>query len=142
MLHVGFDLIQKEGRYKIEFKDKDFSIFQNILHFSHEEVYLLTKSIDELDINNAVALKLKRKLTSFLNQDQVVEAYLKKEKSIVVQTLNRAINQKKQIAYNYSSGNSQTVRNRRVEPFEFKDDYNLVWAFDIDIKQNRSVVGF
>ena len=45
---------------------------------------------------------------------------------------------KKQILLvNYSSGNSQTVRDRKVEPFEFKDDFNLVWAFDTGLKMNR-----
>lgn len=24
-----------------------------------------------------------------------------------------------------------------VEPFEFKDDFNLIWAFDTELKQNR-----
>ena len=38
---------------------------------------------------------------------------------------------------NYASGNSQTVKNRMVEPFEFKDDFNLIWAFDTGLKQNR-----
>jgi predicted DNA-binding transcriptional regulator YafY len=55
-----------------------------------------------------------------------------------VQSLRKAIVAKKQILLlNYSSGNSQTVRNRMVEPFEFKDDFNLVWAYDTGLKKNR-----
>ena len=78
------------------------------------------------------------KLVSFLNQDKAIESYIHKEKSAIVQFLRKAMQTKKQILLlNYSSGNSQTVRNRMVEPFEFKDDFNLVWAFDTGLKMNR-----
>jgi predicted DNA-binding transcriptional regulator YafY len=32
---------------------------------------------------------------------------------------------------NYASGNSQTIKNRWIEPFEFKHEFNLIWAYDI-----------
>lgn len=77
--------------------------------------------------------------TCFLSESgQAIEAYIHKEKSAIVQALRKAQQAKKQILLiNYSSGNSQTVRNRMVEPFEFKDDFNLVWAFDTGLKMNR-----
>jgi predicted DNA-binding transcriptional regulator YafY len=109
-----------------------------VLHFSEEEAYLLSKSIDAIEEKHAVAARLKQKLTAFLNQDKAIENYILKEKSDIVHSLRKAQQQRKQILLvNYASGNSQTVKNRMVEPFEFKDDFNLVWAFDTVLKQNR-----
>lgn len=138
LVDTGFDLRQKDGKYWIEYPDQDFQVLKNVLHFSEEETYLLARSIDSLEENQECTTRLKQKLVSFLNQDKVVEAYIHKEKSVVVHALRKAQQGKNQILLiNYASGNSQTVKNRMVEPFEFKDDFNLVWAFDTALKQNR-----
>jgi|SRR5665647_1189196 len=135
---TGFDLHQKEGKYSIEYNEKNPHILSDLLHFTEEEAYLLSCCIDALDEKPGCAIKLKQKLVSFLNQDKAIEAYIHKEKSAIVQALRKAQQTKKQILLiNYASGNSQTVRNRMVEPFEFKDDFNLVWAFDTGLKKNR-----
>jgi len=135
---TGFDLHQKDGKYWIDYPDQDFQVLRNVLHFSEEETYLLSRSIDMIEEKQVCATRLKQKLASFLNQDKTIETYIRKEKSAIVQSLRNAQLQKKQtLLINYASGNSQTVKNRMVEPFEFKDDFNLIWAFDTELKQNR-----
>lgn len=135
---TGFDLRQKDGKYWLEYPDQDFQVLRNVFHFSEEEAYLLSRSIDAIEEKHTVAARLKQKLTAFLNQDKTIENYILKEKSDIVRSLRKAQQQRKQILLiNYASGNSQTVRNRMVEPFEFKDDFNLIWAFDTLLKQNR-----
>lgn len=135
---TGFDLSQKEGKYRIEYHKGNHNILSDLLHFTEEETYMLSCSIDALEEKPACAIKLKQKLVSFLNQDKAIEAYIHKEKSAIVQALRKAQQTKKKILLvNYSSGNSQTVKNRMVEPFEFKDDFNLIWAFDTGLKMNR-----
>jgi predicted DNA-binding transcriptional regulator YafY len=135
---TGFDLQQHDGKYWINFQDKDHQVLGNLLHFTEEESYMLSRSIDSFEGNPGHVAILKQKLVSFLNQDKAIEAYINKEKSVIVQALRKAQKQKKQILLiNYASGNSQTVKNRMVEPFEFKDDFNLVWAFDTGLKRNR-----
>lgn len=138
LLDTGFDVRQKDGKYRIEYPDQDYQVLRNVLHFSEEDTYLLARCLDMLNENIASSNRLKQKLTAFLNQDKAIEAYIHKEKSAIVQALRKAQKEKKQILLiNYASGNSQTVKNRLVEPFEFKDDFNLVWAYDTAIKQNR-----
>jgi len=135
---TGFDLFQKDGKYWIDYADKDHRVLRNVLHFSEEETYILSKTINNLEGKSDCTARLNQKLLSFLNQDKTLEAYIRKEKSAIVQSLRKAWQMKKQILLiNYASGNSQTVKNRMVEPFEFKDDFNLIWAFDTTIKQNR-----
>lgn len=118
---TGFEVQQKEGKYRIEYQEKEHHILSDLLHFTEEEAYLLSCSIDALEGNLGAAFKLKQKLVSFLNHDKAIEAYINKEKSSIVQALCKAQQAKKQILLvNYSSGNSQTVRDRKVEPFEFQ----------------------
>jgi len=135
---TGFDLRQKEGKYHIDYREKENHILSDLLHFTEEEVWLLSCCIDTLEEKPGCAVKLKQKLVSFLNQDKAIEAYIQKEKPAIVQVLQKAQHEKKQILLmNYSSGNSQTIKNRMVEPFEFKEDFNLLWAFDTGLKKNR-----
>jgi proteasome accessory factor C len=135
---IGFDFRQKEGKYWIDYSEKDHQVIGNLLHFTEEEAWLLSLSIDSLEEKPGCAAKLKQKLVSFLNHDNAIDAYVHKEKSAITQALLKAQRTKKQILLiNYASGNSQTVKNRMVEPFEFKDDFNLVWAFDNELQKNR-----
>lgn len=135
---IQFDLRQKDGSYWIDYKEKDSHLLGSLLHFSEEEGYLLSNSIDLLDEKTGCAKGLKQKLLSFLNQDKAIEAYVAKEKPAIVQRLRKALQNKKQILLiHYSSGNSLTVKNRLVEPFEFKDDFKLLWAYDTEIQKNR-----
>lgn len=136
--NIGFNLQQKEGKYWIEAEGQSSNLLANLLHFTEEEAYILAKSIDAIEERSLPVRRLKQKLVAFLNRDEAVEVYLKKEKPEIVSILNKAIGNKRQVLLvNYASGNSQTVKNRRVEPFEFKDDFNLVWAYDTDLEKNR-----
>ena len=135
---TDFNVVQKDGKYHIDYAENNPHILSGLLHFSEEECWLLSNVIDDLNENLGGAVNLKKKLVSFLNQDKAIEAYIQKEKTAIVQALRKAQQTKKQILLiDYSSGNSQTVRSRMVEPFEFKDDFNLVWAFDTGLKENR-----
>lgn len=135
---IGFNMLQKEGRFWIETQSEASNFLSNLLHFTEEEAYVLSKSIDAIEGHSISVQKLKQKLVAFLNREKVVDAYLKKEKSAIALSLNQEKKGRKQFFFvDYSSGNSQTVRNRRVEPFEFKEDFNLLWAFDTDLKKNR-----
>jgi len=138
LISIGFNIFQKDGRFWIESDNERGNLLSNLLYFTEEEAYILSKTIDTIEGHSICVQKLKQKLVSFLNREKVVEAYLKKEKSAIVLSLNKAKSERKQVLLiDYSSGNSQTVRNRQVEPFEFKDDFNLVWAYDTELEENR-----
>lgn len=135
---IGFTMPQKDGRFCLESNSESGNLLSNLLHFTEEEAYVLSKSIDAIEGQSISVQQLKQKLVAFLNREKVVDAYLKKEKSAIALSLNQEKKGRKQVFFvDYSSGNSQTVRNRRVEPFEFKEDFNLVWAFDTDLEKNR-----
>lgn len=81
LLDTGFDLLQKDGKYWIDYPDQDYQILRNILHFSEEETYLLSRTIDMIDEKPACTARLKQKLVSFLNQDKTIENYIHKDES-------------------------------------------------------------
>lgn len=136
--NIGFNLLQKNGKYWVEYDSRPTQMLANLLHFTDEEAYILAKSIDSIEGYTMPARRLKEKLVSFLNHDKALGAYLKKDKPEIVSVLNNAIKTKKQVLLiDYASGNSMTIRNRLVEPFEFKEDFSLVWAYDIDLQKNR-----
>lgn len=135
---VGFRIELKNALYIIRYDDDVPAVFQQTFHLSEEDGWLLSKAIDSLDLRHARTALLKRKLLSFLDHEEALEAYIQKEKSLVVALITKAISQKKQVMlHSYASGNSQTIRNRIVEPFEFRDDFNLLWAFDNNLGENR-----
>ena len=135
---TGFDLVENNGSYRIDYSDAGHAVLQNILHFSDEENYLLARTIDALDTGLPAKARLRHKLVSFLSRDKAVEDYLVREKKEKELKLHEAVKNKYQVLLrSYSSGNSQTVSDRLVEPFKFCDDFNLVWAFDTGLRENR-----
>jgi predicted DNA-binding transcriptional regulator YafY len=136
---TGFWIHQKDGQYWIENNsDEAGNILLKLFHFSEEEGYLLSCAIEQLDYPNTVTFQLKKKLQLFLNHDEVLTGYLKYSKKDMATELVRAKKNKKQVLLiDYASGNSETIKNRCIEPFEFKDDFNLVWGFDVAIEKNR-----
>lgn len=76
---TGFNLHQKDGKYWIDFPDQDFQVLRNVLHFTEEETYLLSRSIDLIEEKPVYATRLKQKLASFLNQDKAIEIDCKRD---------------------------------------------------------------
>lgn len=135
---IGFDIVQKDGSYWISNKHNESNILSKLLYFSEEEGYVLSKAINNTEGKQAIVQNLHNKLNLFLNHDESVKCYINKNKDKMVKTIFNALKEQKQVVLvNYSSGNSQSIRNRTIEPFEFKDDFNLVWGFDIDLEKNR-----
>ena len=57
LVDTGFDLQQKDGKYWIDYPDQDYQVLRNVLHFSEEETYLLSKTIDLLDEKPATTVR-------------------------------------------------------------------------------------
>jgi len=136
---IGFDIRQKEGRYWIDCSVPDSQVLLKVLNFSEEEMYLLSECLDILEGKTGILTTgLREKLVSFLNQDEAIEDYILKNKSEKELLIQKAIRTKRQVLLmNYSSGNSGTVRDRLVEPYEFRENFSLLWAYDVELKQNR-----
>ncbi len=136
--NLGFEVKQDKGNYWIDISESENDLLTRLYHFNEEEAYLLSKAIRQLDVTLPVAAKLHRKLIRMFDYDQALAALIRKEKSEIINKINDAISARKQLLLiNYSSGNSQTIKNRLIEPFEFMHDFELLWAYDINERACR-----
>lgn len=121
----------RDGYY---FIDKDSPYFREIselLHFSNEEAVILQKAIHSISDENLLKQKLVKKLYALYDFDRVANTIVKRENSENIHQLMRAIkNKKKVLLRGYLSANSNEMKDRLVEPFDFTTNYIATWAFD------------
>lgn len=137
----GFILDRKndpEGcRYRL-ITDKSYGrALESLLHFSEEEAWLLYRVLTDLKAGSALKERLVRKL-NILYDFKALENLEKTNDLQRVHVLRDAINHKKQVLLlQYRSSNSGAIADRKVEPFEFTEDYCAVWCFDTKDKSNK-----
>lgn len=137
---VGFVIDNKNnsGYFKIDKENDTVLEISNLLHFSEEEAFILSKAIHGIDDTDELKNKLVKKLYSLYDFDRVIHAIAKKEESENIYALLQAIKQQKQIILeSYKSGNSKNIRNRIVEPIDFTINYTGVWCYDVEDGNNK-----
>lgn len=128
---AGFVVECIDGAYHIPKVEKPFKSIGDLLHFSEEEAYILTRAIHSIDDTNLLKANLVNKLYSLYNFDRVAETVVKPENINTVHLLIKAIQEKKQaLLRQYRSSHGKLVRDRLVEPFGFTTNYQFVWAFE------------
>jgi predicted DNA-binding transcriptional regulator YafY len=136
--YTGFIINQEHGNYRIDSEHSENHLLSHLLHFSEEEAWMLSKAINKLDVSVPTANRLVQRLTQLFNSDETLTALIKKEKSEILDKLHAAMKQKKQVLLKqYASGNSQTIKDRWIEPFAFRNELTLLWAFDIQKMECR-----
>ncbi len=135
---AGLVLSNNNGYINIDRQNSEFKDISQLLHFSEEEGFILSRAIHAIDDNHVIKANLVRKLYSLYNFDRVAQTIIKKEHSETVHNIIQAIHQNKQVELlNYQSANSQTIYNRVIEPFAFTTNYIAIWAFEPKTQQNK-----
>jgi predicted DNA-binding transcriptional regulator YafY len=112
---------------------KDIS---DLVHFNHEEAFILRKAIDSITGENMLKQNLKKKLYSIYNFPELVEITVKPELGENVHCIIEAIHDEKAVRLaGYHSANSNTISDRVVEPYQFTTNYAQVWAYDLSDRQ-------
>ena len=136
--HVGFVIENNNGYFKIDKENTTVQEISDLLHFSEEEAFILSKAIHSIDDNDELKIKLVKKLYSLYDFDRVIHAIAKKEESENIYSLLQAIKQQKQVVLqSYKSGNSKNIRDRIVEPIDFTLNYTGVWCYDVEDGTNK-----
>lgn len=126
----GFVLDRSNGRYKLVKDDRKRSLTK-LLHFTQEEAYILYKSLSNLEASDTLLTSLIKKLHT-LYDFQALKQVQFQDNIEKVKLLSQAISSQKQVVLKqYQSSNSQSVSDRKVEPFEFMSDYKAIWCLDI-----------
>lgn len=100
--------------------------------FTLEEMKVIKKLIEgEVGANPMKGLLLK-KLSLNSELDSVPRLFLKVRAGKLIEQLASAIGNRHQVILkNYHSANSSEIRDRLVEPFQFGDNYQTVFALDV-----------
>ncbi|MCX6272891.1 MAG: WYL domain-containing protein [Bacteroidetes bacterium] len=128
---AGFIITGSDKYYKIDKQSPYLKSLNELLHFTREESWILNRAILALDDEIPIKQNLARKLYFLYDIKGVPYPVIKKEQSEKIVTLIRAIEDQQQVCFHqYQSPNSNTVRDRIVEPFEFTLNYSYVWCYD------------
>lgn len=135
---AGF-VIKKNGPYlRLDKSSPYFKDISRLVHFSEEEAWILKSAIESIDDNNVIKQNLKKKLYSLYNYKIVAETVTHGKVAQNVGLLVDAMQEKKQVELvSYRSSNSNNIRNRVVEAFEFTTNYEQVWCFCPDENRNK-----
>src|SRR5690625_96221 len=127
----GYILDRSNGRYKL-LQDEQSSSLRKLLHFSEEEAYILYKSLSNLEASDSFLTSLIKKLHT-LYDFQALKQVQFQDNLEKVKLLSQTIKSEKQVVFEkYQSSNSQSVSDRKVEPFEFMTDYKAIWCLDLE----------
>ena len=136
---VGFIIDEIQGRLKINKENSNYKDLSELLYFSDDESLILKKAIDSIESSSEIKEQLKQKLYSIYNFDRVATPLAKRQHSKNIQKLLKAIEENKQVSLiKYNSTNSQNIKDRWVEPFDFTSNFSAVWAYEPDSETNKT----
>lgn len=131
---AGF-VLERKGGYRLQPDHTRNKDIRRILHFSEDEVALLYKTLLSIEADTAVIDRLMKKMNAFYDL-KAIEELSKKNDLAKVRMIKDAIDSRKQLLLvAYRSSNSETISDRRVEPFKFMQDYQTVWCYDCETHQ-------
>lgn len=130
-------IIMENQRYRLPSKDKQY--LNNILRLSEEEAHVLYQSIDAIHGDTLFKENLRSKLSLLFDSLGLPECTIKTKNASNVSAIVSAIKEHRQVVFHdYASTNSQSVRDRHVEPFGFTVNYAEVWCYDLDDGLNKT----
>lgn len=135
----GFTVNHNRGLYNLDASSPFFQEIARSVSFTTEQATYLYNVLNRTGGSNAIAGMLKVKLQRFyhINEYAGARSKLGAYKNTVL--LERAIRNKRiVILHDYASSHSQTVSDRRVEPFMFIGEGSDVQAYEIKSGINKS----
>lgn len=126
----GFLIDRTDGRYRLQNDIPAAKNLQKLLHFSEEEACILYETLAIIEGTSPIKERLVRKLNTFYDL-KVLERLKQKDDLQKIKTISTGIRKKQQVLiYDYRSSNSNSIRNRKAEVFDFLPDYSAVWLFE------------
>ncbi len=135
---VGFVIENNSGFFKINKEESTSQDISQLLHFTEEEAFILSKAIHAIEDGSELKGKLAKKLYSLYDFDRVIYAITRKEETENIFNLIQAIKQQRQVVLKaYKSGHGKDIRDRVVEPIDFTVNYLGVWCYDTEDRCNK-----
>jgi len=136
---AGFEIVNLQ---KTVFRLKELPLSWvgngNVFYFTNQEVELMKVLVAGLDRGNVLRKGLRKKLGTVREDSNAWFEEVRTNASDNILQLANAIEEKRQVMLmDYDSLNSETVRNRQVEPYSFTSDLAYLWAYDLDDDKNK-----
>lgn len=133
--NAGFEIVKQDGFFRIK-NDQDANTPLQ-LTITPQENLLLAYLVQSLSNTNPLKKTLLKKLVTTTTIPQA-ECSTDPEAPANVEAITRAIKSHRQATLvGYASANSDTIRNRLVEPFAFTPNYVDVWCYDVEAQANK-----
>lgn len=117
---------------------RGLSDFNRLIYFTEEEAYMTAKLIEGIDNNNVLKRDLQRKLACVYDSTSIANYIDNTANAANVEALVDGIKRKKQVVLRqYESAHSDGAKDRLVEPIEFTANMIDIWAYDVDVQENR-----
>lgn len=136
---VGYVLRKDDNKaYRLSKSDAMYTDLSQLVHFTKEEEALVYDIMQRLSSDAVIQRKLKAKMASVFNLDAVAKSVTESKLHSDLDNLLYAVKNKCCVRLvDYKSGNSGTISDREVEPYEFTDNYSTVWALDLKDGKNK-----
>lgn len=130
---AGFVVKRSGTCIRLDKESPHFKEISQLVHFTKEEAYVLSRAIESIDDTNLLKQNLKRKLCSVYDNKTLADTVVRGRIAPNIRSLIEAIEAQRQVILSgYRSANSGAVRDRRVEPFAFTTNYVAVWCYDTE----------
>lgn len=128
-----------KGKYMIRGLDSDVHRFEKNLQFTAEEAGIMAQVIGAIPEGNPMKRQIMEKMLAFSGMEDVMKAIIKTDISRTMEKLSKAMREQRQVTLiNYRSGNSQSIKNRRIEPFSFSIDGVFLKGFEHGQNVNKT----
>ena len=140
MEDYGFVIHHLHRRYLLDPHSPFFQDIACTVDFTQEQAFYMYRLLSEVDNkSNPMAGLLRRKLTRYYHLNEFSPTWRDRLVYNNVQQLQRAVNQRRVVVlHGYSSGHSQTVKDRLVEPFLFLGDKADIRAYESSSGLNKT----
>ena len=140
MEDYGFVIHHLHRRYLLDPHSPFFQDIARTVDFTQEQAFYMYTLLSEVDNkSNPMAGLLRRKLTRYYHLNEFSPTWRDRLVYNNVQQLQRAVNQRRVVVlHGYSSGHSQTVKDRLVEPFLFLGDKADIRAYEPSSGLNKT----
>jgi predicted DNA-binding transcriptional regulator YafY len=128
-----------KGKYVIRGYDREARGFEQNLQFTAEEAGMLASVLAAVPESNPLKKTILEKMLAFSGMEDVLRVAAKTHISQNMESLSKAIREKRQaILVNYHSSHSQSIRNRKIEPYAFSSDGVFLKGFEHGSNTNKT----
>lgn len=136
---MGFIVRKRGTRYSIDHESPFFKTITERIHFSDDEAITINRVLNSVMDNSAEVRHLREKLSALYDFNVLARHGVDDQIARNLSTIYKAIQEERVVVLrDYTSANSNEVRNRIVEPYLFLAENSEVRCYEIASGENKT----